>query len=107
MAYRQFKPMQLTTDEPVKRELPDRELYILTRQSTTYQAVKNLESMGLQLNDALAWAENQGFASSSITVRREGDGKMGVCGTLRIDQRKELQQTLHDMQSAPIRNGSS
>jgi hypothetical protein len=28
---------------------------------------------------------------------------MGVSGTLRIDQRKELQQTLHDMQSAPMK----
>jgi DNA invertase Pin-like site-specific DNA recombinase len=101
MGYSQIKPAQPTTAITIKRELSDRELYILTRQSTTYQAVNNLESMGLQLNDALSWAEGQGFASSSITVRQEGDGKRGVSGTLRIDQRKELQQTLQDIQSAP------
>ena len=97
--YRQLKPKQLI--EPQESKLSDRPLVIIGRQSTTRQIEENRESLKLQIEDQRQRFVSQGWSQDIITIRMAGDGLKGVSGTLRIDQRSELQDTIAD-----IKNGS-
>ncbi len=73
------------------------------RQSTTKQVEHNLESADLQLSGAQRYAVSQGLQSDKIVVAHEGDGKKGVSGTLRIDQREKLQEIMAGIEQGKIK----
>ncbi len=95
--YRQLKPKQMVA--PQESKLSDRPLTIIARQSTTHQIEENKESFRLQIEDARQRFISQGWSQDIITIRIAGDGKKGVSGTLRIDQRSELIDTLADIKA--------
>ncbi len=97
MAYRQLKPKSLV--EPQESKLSDRPLAIIARQSSTKQIEDNPESLKLQIEDARQRFISQGWSEDIITIRVAGGGKKGVSGTLRIDQRSELQETMVDIEA--------
>src|SRR6266481_5456529 len=101
MSYRQLRPKQLV--EPGESKLSDRPLRIIARQSSTEQIEEHEESMRLQAEEARQRFISQGWSDDIITVRYEGGGKKGVSGTLRIDQRAELQQAMIDAQAGRIK----
>ena len=105
MAYRQIKPRQATDMEAqgTPQVLSERPVAIIARQSTTRQTKENLESMRLQIEDARQRFISQGWSEEIITIRVAGGGTKGVSGTLRIDQRRELQDTLADIKSGAIK----
>jgi DNA invertase Pin-like site-specific DNA recombinase len=103
MAHRQLRIKQAIDQETQETALSDRPLAIIARQSTTRQTRENLESLRLQVEDARERFINQGWSEDIITVRVAGDGKRGVSGTLRIDQRKELQDTIADIEAGKIK----
>jgi len=96
-SYRQLKPKQLT-DVP-ESKLSDRPLVLIGRQSSTRQIEENVESLKLQIEDARQRFISQGWSEDIITIRVAGDGKKGVSGTLRIDQRAELRDTMIDIKA--------
>jgi DNA invertase Pin-like site-specific DNA recombinase len=57
----------------------------------------------LQVEDARQRFVSQGWSEDIITIRIAGGGKRGVSGTLRIDQRSELQDTLADAEAGKIK----
>jgi len=95
--YRQLKPRTLIEQQESK--LSDRPLTIIGRQSSTKQIEENVESLKLQIEDARQRFISQGWSEDIITIRVAGDGKKGVSGTLRIDQRAELQDTMIDIKA--------
>src|SRR5947207_2734252 len=68
----------------------DQPCAIQARQSTTKQTVENRESSEAQTKDQLDRIYQLGWTDNLITVFIEGDGKRGVSGTLRIDERPGL-----------------
>ncbi len=101
MTYRQLKPRALI--EPQESKLSDRPLAIIARQSTTAQVKEHEESLKLQVEDARQRFISQGWSEDIITIRIAGNGKKGVSGRLRIDQRAELQETMVDIENGVIR----
>jgi len=97
MSYRQLRPKTLV--EPGESKLSDRPLVLIGRQSSTRQIEENVESLKLQIEDARQRFISQGWSEDIITIRVAGDGKKGVSGTLRIDQRQELRDTLIDIKA--------
>lgn len=95
--YRQLKAKQLI--EQPQSKVSDRPLVLIARQSTTKQIEENKESFALQIEDTRQRFIKQGWSSDIITIRVAGDGKKGVSGTLRIDQRSELAQTILDIKA--------
>lgn len=97
MTYRQLRaketPEQIS-DATVESELAPEQVAALIRQSTTKQTRENLESADLQLSGAQKYAISQGLDADKIMIAFEGDGKRGVSGTLRIDQRERLQEVM-------------
>ncbi len=86
-------PEQIS-DATVESELAPEQVAALIRQSTTKQTRENLESADLQLSGAQKYAISQGLDADKIMIAFEGDGKRGVSGTLRIDQREKLQEVM-------------
>ncbi len=101
MSYRQLKPRQVIPTEAQESKLSDRPLALYVRQSKTKQVEENTESLELQLD--VQRFLNQGWNEDIITVRHEGGGKKGVSGTLRIDQRAELQETMIEAKAGIIK----
>jgi DNA invertase Pin-like site-specific DNA recombinase len=97
LSYRQLRPKQLV--EPGESKLSDRPLVLIGRQSSTRQIEENTESLRLQIEDARQRFISQGWSEDIITIRVAGDGKKGVSGTLRIDQRAELRDTMIDIKA--------
>lgn len=97
MSSRQLKAKQVIEILPSK--LSDRPLTIVARQSTTKQVEENTESFKLQIEDARQRFIAKGWSEDIITIRVAGDGKRGVSGTLRIDQRAELIDTIFDIKA--------
>src|SRR6266852_6578243 len=97
VTYRQLKPRALI--EPQESKLSDRPLAIIARQSTTAQVKEHEESLKLQVEDARQRFISQGWSEDIITIRIAGNGKKGVSGRLRIDQRTELQETMADIKA--------
>jgi len=95
--YRQLRPKRILEQQESK--LSDRPLTIIARQSTTHQVEENKESFRLQIEDARQRFISQGWSQDIITIRIAGDGKKGVSGTLRIDQRSELIDTIVDIKA--------
>ena len=97
MTYRQLRaketPEQIS-DATVESELAPEQVAALIRQSTAKQTRENLESADLQLSGAQKYAISQGLDADKIMIAFEGDGKRGVSGTLRIDQREKLQEVM-------------
>ncbi len=63
---------------------------IQARQSTTKQTIENKESAEAQTKDQLQKVITLGWKDDLITVFIEGEGKRGVSGRLRIDERPGL-----------------
>ncbi len=63
---------------------------IQARQSTTKQTIENRESSEAQTKDQLDKVHSIGWSDNLITVFIEGEGKRGVSGRLRIDERPGL-----------------
>jgi DNA invertase Pin-like site-specific DNA recombinase len=103
MPYRQLKPRQAVEPNAQTQAISARPVAIIARQSTTRQTQEHLESMKLQIEDARQRFINQGWSEDIITIRVAGGGKRGVSGTLRIDQRSELQDTLADAKAGKIK----
>lgn len=101
MSYRQLKPKSLIEQQESK--LSDRPLRIIARQSSTRQIEEHEESMRLQIEDARQRFIAQGWSPDIITIKTAGDGKKGVSGTLRIDQRAELRETMADAEAGSIK----
>ena len=101
MSYRQLKPRQVIPTKAQESKLSDRPLALYVRQSKTKQVEENTESLELQLD--VQRFLNQGWNEDIITVRHEGGGKKGVSGTLRIDQRAELQETMIEAKAGIIK----
>lgn len=94
---RNFKPAteRQTTIEQVQHEWrTEQECVIYARQSTTKQLVENRESSEMQTKDQLERVQVIGWRDKNITVFVEGNGKRGVSGTLRIDERPGLSALL-------------
>jgi len=97
MTYRQLRAKETpeqVSDATVESELAPEQVAALIRQSTTKQTRENLESADLQLSGAQKYAISQGLDADKIMIAFEGDGKRGVSGTLRIDQREKLQEVM-------------
>jgi DNA invertase Pin-like site-specific DNA recombinase len=102
MGRRQLQPKQVI-DQEKQTALSERPLAIIARQSSTRQTKENIESLKLQVDDARKRFIEQGWSEDIITIRVAGGGKRGVSGTLRIDQRAELQDTLADIEAGKIK----
>ncbi len=103
MVYRQLKARQEINQE-VQTQLSDRPVAIIARQSTTRQTKENVESLRLQVEDAVERYIQQGWSQDIITVRVAGSGNRGVSASkLRIDQRSELQDTIADIKAGSIK----
>ncbi len=63
---------------------------VYARQSTTRQTIENRESSEAQTMDQLEKVRALGWKDGDITIFIEGDGKRGVSGRLRIDERPGL-----------------
>src|SRR5260221_1337634 len=105
---RHLKPKQ-TTEETTRtqadNELLPEQMAAYIRQSTTRQLENNLESADLQLTGAQEFAISQGLDADKIMIAWEGNGKRGVSGTLRIDQREDLQEIMAGVCSGLIKGG--
>jgi len=82
--------VQPFTWEQQRQWLTNEQCAIYARQSTTKQTVENRESSEAQTQDQLAKVRATGWTDDKITVFIEGDGKRGVSGRLRIDERTGL-----------------
>src|SRR5579859_7848366 len=91
---RNFKPVHTEQEQPTLEEQlrwrVQEDCAIYARQSTTKQTVENRESSEMQTKDQLEKVYALGWKDGKITVFIEGDGKRGVSGTLRIDERPGL-----------------
>ncbi len=103
MAYRQLKPKQTHEQEPTESELTEEQVAAYIRQSSTKQVEENVESADLQLSGAQRFAISQGLDADKIVVAHEGEGKRGVSGTLRIEQRDRLRDTFAGIQAGTIK----
>jgi DNA invertase Pin-like site-specific DNA recombinase len=103
---RHLKPKQ-TTEEATRtqadNELLPEQMAAYIRQSTTRQLENNLESADLQLTGAQEFAISQGLDADKIMIAWEGNGKRGVSGTLRIDQREDLQEIMAGIYAGKIK----
>ncbi len=80
-----------TTQAQASEQLTEGQIVAHIRQSSTRQTRENLESADLQLSGAQKFAIEKGLNAGKIVIVHEGEGKRGVSGTLRIDQREDLQ----------------
>ena len=106
MTYRQLRakePQEQAQSVSTEEELTAEQLAGVIRQSTTKQTRENLESADLQLSGYQRYAISQGLDADKIVVAWEGGGKRGVSGTLRIDQREELQEVMAGIEAGRIR----
>ena len=92
-------PLQAQADSQLSPE----QMAAYVRQSTTKQTRENLESADLQLSGAQRYAVSQGLDADKIVVAHEGEGKRGVSGTLRIDQRDKLRDIMLDVEAGKIK----
>src|SRR5260370_9361479 len=81
-----------TVQEQASEQLLPEQFVAYIRQSSTKQVENNPESADLQLSGAQEYAVSQGLDADKIVIAWEGDGKRGVSGTLRIDQRDDLRE---------------
>src|SRR5260370_39910617 len=103
MGYRQIRAKQTETIEQEETALEAEQIAAYLRQSTTKQTIENVESMDIQLTGAQKYAVRQGLDADKIVIAHEGDGKRGVSGTLRIDQRERLQEIMIDIKAGKIK----
>ena len=103
LAYRQLKPKQTQEQEPIESELTPEQMTAYIRQSSTKQVRTNIESADLQLSGAQRYAVSQGLDADKIVIAHEGGGKRGVSGTLRIDQRDRLKETMLDIYADKVK----
>lgn len=96
MARGQLRPKATAEDLTIEQvpELTEDQVVAMIRQSSTKQVRENVESADLQLTGAQRFAVRQGLDADKIVIAWEGEGKRGVSGTLRIDQRERLQETM-------------
>lgn len=98
-----FQPV-ISEQEAIQNEHPSWEQHrqwrieqpcaIQARQSTTKQTIENRESSEAQTKDQLDKVHQLGWMDNKITIFIEGDGKRGVSGRLRIDERPGLSTLL-------------
>ena len=103
MAYRQLKPRTIELVEPVETTLTAEQVTAYLRQSIDFQVLHNTESADLQRTGALRYAVSQGLNADKIVIAHEGDGKRGVSGSLRIDQREKLQEIVAGIKDGTIK----
>ncbi len=107
MTYRQLRPKKEQPEQiqngSTEEELSAEQVAAVIRQSTTKQTRENLESADLQLSGYQRYAISQGLDADKIMVAWEGDGKRGVSGTLRIDQREKLQEVMAGIYAGRIK----
>jgi DNA invertase Pin-like site-specific DNA recombinase len=103
LPYRQLKPKQAQEQEPIEAELTPEQMAAYIRQSTTKQTKENLESADLQLSGAQRYAVSQGLDADKIVVAHEGEGKRGVSGTLRIEERDRLRDTFAGIKAGTVK----
>ncbi len=103
MTYRQLKPRQVVPLELVETELTAEQVAAYLRQSSDFQVLNNTESADMQLTGALRYAVSRGLNADKIVIAHEGEGKRGVSGTLRIDQREKLQEIVLGIKDGTIK----
>jgi DNA invertase Pin-like site-specific DNA recombinase len=104
MAYRQLRTRQAIEQDTQPQALTDRPVALIARQSSTRQTRENVESLKLQVEDAVEKYISQGWSQDIITVHVAGNGTRGVSASkLRIDQRSELQDTIADIKAGSIK----
>ncbi len=81
----------------------DQSCAIQARQSTTKQKVENRESSEAQTKDQLDRVHQLGWKDDLIIVFIEGEGKRGVSGRLRIDERPGLSALLEGVYNDTIK----
>ncbi len=103
---RYIKPPKSDNEEP-KENNPEWRIAQLSalyaRQSTTRQTIENKESSKLQTTIQLKRMHKLGWTDDTIVVFIEGDGKRGVSGRLRIDQRTGLKSLLEGVYDDTIK----
>ena len=101
MTYRQLRPKapQEQAQNGTTEELTADQVAALIRQSTTKQTRENLESRDLQLTGAQRFAISRGLDADKIMIAYED----GVSGTLRIDQREDLQRIMAGIYAGKIK----
>jgi DNA invertase Pin-like site-specific DNA recombinase len=103
MVYRQLKRRETAVIEQSESQLSEEQVAALIRQSSTRQVLENVESADIQLTGAQKFAVSQGLNAGKIMIMHEGDGKRGVSGTLRIDQREKLQEIVSGIKEDKIK----
>lgn len=73
---------------------------IYARQSSPAQVLKNTQSTEMQTDDLVAWLLDRHIAKENISLF---DADLGVSGTLRIDQRSDLQRLVEQIQADMIK----
>ena len=73
---------------------------IYARQSSPAQVMKNTQSTEMQTDDLIAWLVDRHVARENISLF---DADLGVSGTLRIDQRSDLQRLVEQIQADIIK----
>jgi len=105
MARGQLRPRAAAKDLTIEQaqELTEDQVVAMIRQSSTKQVRENVESADLQLSGAQRFAVRQGLNADKIVIAWEGEGKRGVSGTLRIDQREKLQETMAGIYAGKVK----
>jgi DNA invertase Pin-like site-specific DNA recombinase len=92
-----------TVQEQASEQLLPEQFVAYIRQSSTKQVENNPESADLQLSGAQEYAVSQGLDADKLVIAWEGDGKRGVSGTLRIDQRDDLRDIMAGIYAGKIK----
>jgi DNA invertase Pin-like site-specific DNA recombinase len=97
-----FKPQQTPKPEQLwTTSIPTEALWgIYARQSTPAQLVNNTESTEMQTDDLIAWLVAKGVPEGKWELF---DADLGVSGTLRIDQRSDLQRLVSLIEADKIK----
>lgn len=103
MPYRPLRPKKAQEQEPIESELTAEQVAAYIRQSSTKQVKENIESADMQLSGAQRYAVSQGLDADKIVVAYEGEGKRGVSGTLRIEQRDRLRDTFAGIKAGIVK----
>jgi Resolvase, N terminal domain len=72
---------------------------VYARQSTPAQLINHTESTEMQTDDLIDWLVKRGVPQENISLY---DADLGMSGTLRIDQRTDLQRLVSDIISGTI-----
>jgi DNA invertase Pin-like site-specific DNA recombinase len=98
-----LKPKQIQEQEPIESELSPEQVAAYLRQSSNFQVANNLESGLMQLSGARRFAVSHNLDPDKILIAHEGEGKRGVSGTLRIDQRERLKEIMSGIYADKIK----